>query len=62
MSISWLNSWMVLHNVAPGSVLVMHDRRPWLLPTLEAVLRELTQVRGYRVVTLSELWQARTTP
>lgn len=58
--VSWwqLNAWMVLHNARPGSIIILHDcHRPWLIPTLQAVLPELRR-RGYSVVTLSELWQA----
>jgi hypothetical protein len=54
VSIPSLNAAMVLWRVRPGSVIVLHDARLWLLPTLAAVLPELSR-RGYKVVTLSEL-------
>eukprot|EP00798_Chlamydomonas_sp_ICE-L_P007799 gene7799-993_t len=49
-----LNAWMVLHNVQPGSIIILHDCRPWLIPTLKAILPALRD-RGYQVTTLSGL-------
>ncbi|KAG1675442.1 hypothetical protein FOA52_001741 [Chlamydomonas sp. UWO 241] len=54
VSIASLNAAIVLWRVRPGSVIVLHDARPWLIPTLDTVLPELRR-RGYKVVTLSEL-------
>ncbi|WP_407900461.1 chitin deacetylase family protein [Scytonema sp. NUACC26] len=56
---SWFASKHILFNVRPGSIIVLHDggsrgRRTAL--TLETILPELNR-RGYRVVTLSELFR-----
>jgi peptidoglycan/xylan/chitin deacetylase (PgdA/CDA1 family) len=54
--ISWpnLNARHVLSMVRPGSVIINHDRRSWTPPMLRRVLAEL-KVKGYKVVTVTEL-------
>jgi len=50
-------SWYILRNVAPGSIIVLHDgagRGRRTAEVLRAVLPELRR-RGYRVVTATEL-------
>ena len=49
-----LNTWLIKRRVLPGSIIILHDRRPWLIPTLQALLPWL-KAQGYAVVTLSEL-------
>lgn len=52
-----LNTWLIKRRVLPGSIIILHDRRPWLIPTLQALLPWL-KAQGYAVVTLSELMAA----
>ncbi|BBD63597.1 polysaccharide deacetylase (plasmid) [Nostoc sp. HK-01] len=55
---SWFASNHILLNASPGSVIILHDngeRGERTALTLEKILPELTR-RGYRVVTLSELF------
>ena len=52
-----LNTWLIKRRVLPGSIIILHDRRPWLIPTLQALLPWL-KAQGYTVVTLSELLAA----
>ncbi len=54
---SWFSTHYILHNVKPGSIIILHDRGgrgERTVKTLSVVLPEL-QRRGYQVVTLSEL-------
>lgn len=53
-----LNAKHILSMVRPGSIVVCHDRREWIVSMLEIVLPELRR-RGYRVVTLSGLMKER---
>jgi peptidoglycan-N-acetylglucosamine deacetylase len=51
-------SWFILTNTKPGSIIVLHDvaqRGTRTITTLKKVIPEL-QKRGYRFVTLSELF------
>jgi peptidoglycan/xylan/chitin deacetylase (PgdA/CDA1 family) len=52
-------AWYVRHHVFPGAILVLHGGSPQqsgkTAEALKMILGELRQ-RGYRVVTLSELW------
>ncbi|ORX99666.1 polysaccharide deacetylase [Basidiobolus meristosporus CBS 931.73] len=50
---SRMNSWYVLKRVHSGGIIILHDRNH-TLQTLEAILPAL-QLRGYKVVTLSEM-------
>jgi peptidoglycan-N-acetylglucosamine deacetylase len=55
---SWFASSHILLNARPGSIIILHDngdRGERTALTLEKILPELTR-RGYRVVTLSELF------
>jgi peptidoglycan/xylan/chitin deacetylase (PgdA/CDA1 family) len=55
---SWFIKRHVLRRVAPGSIIVLHDhgaRGGRTIAVLGAILPELKR-RGFRVVTLSELW------
>jgi peptidoglycan/xylan/chitin deacetylase (PgdA/CDA1 family) len=55
---SWFIKRHVLRGVLPGSIIVLHDggaRGERTIAALGAILPELTR-RGFRVVTLSELW------
>ncbi|KAI9376398.1 hypothetical protein BJX61DRAFT_393573 [Aspergillus egyptiacus] len=54
ISVPWVNAAHVLSMVRPGSVIVVHDRRPWTAPMLATVLPELKR-RGYRIGTVTEL-------
>ncbi|KAL4784973.1 hypothetical protein BJX76DRAFT_325950 [Aspergillus varians] len=54
ISVPWVNAAHILSMVRPGSIIVVHDRRPWTIPMLEIVLPELKK-RGYRVGTVSDL-------
>ena len=51
-----------LAGLRPGSIVLLHDDRPELAPTAEAVDRVLSEVRrrGWRAVTVSQLLSART--
>lgn len=53
----------ILANVQPGSIIVLHDHGPdgaWGLRTVQTLNQVLPQLKqkGYRVVTLSELYRA----
>lgn len=55
---SWFAQKHILFNVRPGAIVVLHDHGLWgkrTASTLERILPELYR-RGYRVVTLSELF------
>ncbi len=55
---SWFAAKHILFNAYPGAVIILHDSGLWgerTALTLERILPELNQ-RGYRVVTLSELF------
>ena len=55
---SWFAAKHILFNVYPGAIIVLHDSGLWgerTAFTLERILPELYR-RGYRVVTLSELF------
>ena len=55
---SWFIKRHVLRGVQPGSIIVLHDRGARgerTIAVLGAILPELKR-RGFRVVTLSELW------
>ncbi|KAL4742025.1 hypothetical protein BDV11DRAFT_181907 [Aspergillus similis] len=54
ISVPWVNAAHVLSMVRPGSIIIVHDRRPWTAPMLATVLPELKR-RGYRVGTVSDL-------
>ncbi|BCS19155.1 chitin deacetylase CDA4 [Aspergillus puulaauensis] len=54
ISVPWVNAAHVLSMVRPGSIIIVHDRRPWTVPMLSIVLPELKK-RGYRVGTVSDL-------
>jgi peptidoglycan/xylan/chitin deacetylase (PgdA/CDA1 family) len=54
ISVPWVNAAHVLRMVRPGSIIIVHDRRPWTAPMLATVLPELKR-RGYRVGTVSDL-------
>ncbi|KAL4887567.1 hypothetical protein BJY04DRAFT_4608 [Aspergillus karnatakaensis] len=54
ISVPWVNAAHVLSMVRPGSIIIVHDRRPWTVPMLRTVLPELKR-RGYRVGTVSDL-------
>ncbi|KAL2821694.1 hypothetical protein BJX63DRAFT_224100 [Aspergillus granulosus] len=54
ISVPWVNAAHVLSMVRPGSIIIVHDRRPWTAPMLRIVLPELKR-RGYRVGTVSDL-------
>lgn len=54
ISVPWVNAAHILSMVRPGSVIIVHDRRPWTVPMLSIVLPELKK-RGYRVGTVSDL-------
>jgi len=56
---SWFIKRHVLRGVKPGSIIVLHDHGPRgerTIAVLGTILPEL-QRRGFRVVTLSDLWQ-----
>lgn len=58
ISSSWFTEKHILFNVYPGAIVVLHDHGLWgerTASTLERILPELYR-RGYRVVTLSELF------
>ncbi len=58
---SWFIKRHILGRVQPGSIIVLHDygaRGERTIAGLGAILPELTR-RGFRVVTLSELWVGR---
>lgn len=54
-------AWYVRQRVFPGAILILHAGSPQqsrqTAEALKMILRELRQ-RDYRVVTLSELWDA----
>jgi peptidoglycan/xylan/chitin deacetylase (PgdA/CDA1 family) len=55
---AWFIKWHVLRGVQPGSIIVLHDRGARgerTIAVLRAILPELKR-RGFRVVTLSQLW------
>ncbi|KAL4968739.1 chitin deacetylase CDA4 [Aspergillus stella-maris] len=54
ISVPWVNAAHVLSMVRPGSIIIVHDRRPWTAPMLATVLPELKR-RGYRIGTVSDL-------
>ncbi|PTU25408.1 hypothetical protein P175DRAFT_0415441, partial [Aspergillus ochraceoroseus IBT 24754] len=54
INVPWINAAHVLSMVKPGSIIVVHDRRPWTVPMLAKVLPELKR-RGYRVGTVTDL-------
>ncbi|OJI96150.1 hypothetical protein ASPVEDRAFT_121787 [Aspergillus versicolor CBS 583.65] len=54
ISVPWVNAAHILSMVRPGSIIIVHDRRPWTVPMLSIVLPELKK-RGYRVGTVSDL-------
>ncbi|KAL4951118.1 hypothetical protein BDW69DRAFT_44683 [Aspergillus filifer] len=54
ISVPWVNAAHVLSMVKPGSIIIVHDRRPWTAPMLATVLPELKR-RGYRIGTVSDL-------
>ncbi|KAL2853261.1 hypothetical protein BJY01DRAFT_78466 [Aspergillus pseudoustus] len=54
ISVPWVNAAHVLSMVRPGSIIIVHDRRPWTAPMLRIVLPELKR-RGYRIGTVSDL-------
>ncbi|KAL2862366.1 chitin deacetylase CDA4 [Aspergillus lucknowensis] len=54
ISMPWVNAAHVLSMVRSGSIIIVHDRRPWTVPMLKIVLPELKR-RGYRIGTISEL-------
>ncbi|KAL4931585.1 chitin deacetylase CDA4 [Aspergillus undulatus] len=54
ISYPWVNAAHVLSMVRPGSIIIVHDRRPWTAPMLATVLPELKR-RGYRIGTVSDL-------
>ncbi|KAL5341674.1 hypothetical protein BJX70DRAFT_43110 [Aspergillus crustosus] len=54
INVPWVNAAHVLSMVRPGSIIIVHDRRPWTAPMLATVLPELKR-RGYRVGTVSDL-------
>ncbi|KAL4943250.1 hypothetical protein BDV06DRAFT_141585 [Aspergillus oleicola] len=58
ISVPWVNAAHVLSMVRPGSIIIVHDRRPWTAPMLATVLPELKR-RGYRVGTVSDLLKER---
>lgn len=53
-----VNAWHILSMLRSGAVIICHDRRSWTVPMLKKVLPEM-KMRGYDVVTVSELLQAR---
>lgn len=50
----WVNARHVLGMLAPGGIVICHDRRSWTVPMLKKVLPEMKR-RGYKAVTVSEL-------
>jgi peptidoglycan/xylan/chitin deacetylase (PgdA/CDA1 family) len=54
ISVPWVNAAHVLSMVRPGSIIIVHDRRPWTAPMLRIILPELKR-RGYRIGTVSDL-------
>ncbi|KAL4802335.1 hypothetical protein BDV18DRAFT_65280 [Aspergillus unguis] len=61
ISLPWVNAAHVLSMVQPGSIIVVHDRRPWTAPMLATVLPELKR-RGYRIGTVSDLLKEGASP
>jgi len=54
----WLISQFILWHTRPGSVIIIHDRRPGLaIETLKYVVPELSR-QGYQFVTLSQMEQS----
>ena len=51
---SYFNARHILSMTRTGSIIIVHDNRPWTPATLERVCKGLT-ARGYRLVTVSEL-------
>ncbi|KAF2423757.1 nodulation protein nodB [Tothia fuscella] len=49
-----VNARHILSMLAPGKIIICHDRRAWTAPMLRRVLPEMKR-RGYRVVTVTEL-------
>ncbi|KAL3470920.1 hypothetical protein BJX99DRAFT_38324 [Aspergillus californicus] len=54
INVPWVNAAHVLSMVRPGSIIIVHDRRPWTLPMLATVLPELKR-RGYQIGTVTDL-------
>ena len=57
---SWFAYWQILTNARPGSIIVLHDggeRGATTVSTLTSILPQL-QRKGYRIVTLSELFKS----
>ena len=55
---AWFSAHYVLRNVQPGSIIILHDhgaRGERTVTALTTILPELDR-RGFRVATLSELW------
>lgn len=52
----WINARHILSKLRPGGIIICHDRRGWTVPMLKKVLPEM-RLRGYRVVTITELLQ-----
>ncbi|KAJ3060092.1 hypothetical protein HDU98_003888 [Podochytrium sp. JEL0797] len=51
-----LNSWHVCSGIHPGAIVVLHDAREWIKPTLEILLPQLNE-KGYEVVNAGELYR-----
>ena len=49
-----MNASHILSMARPGSIIIIHDRRPWTAPMLRKVLPELRR-RGYRITTVTDL-------
>ncbi|KAL2830761.1 hypothetical protein BDW59DRAFT_13775 [Aspergillus cavernicola] len=54
ISVPWVNAAHVLSMARSGSIIIVHDRRPWTVPMLALVLPELKR-RGCRVGTVTDL-------
>lgn len=49
-----VNAKHILSMIRPGGIIICHDRRSWTIPMLRKVLPEI-QLKGYRIVTVTEL-------
>lgn len=57
MPSAWITSKYIASQVFPGSVIILHDGKPYRIRTAKVLRRVLPQLAasGYRIVTLSEL-------
>jgi peptidoglycan-N-acetylglucosamine deacetylase len=53
----WLISWLILHCLRPGSIIILHDGKSERIRTVKILQKILPKIisRGYRITTVSDL-------